>query len=109
MTAAEAAFSLRVFGDGTRLRILAALAHHELSVSQLARLLRCPFKRASRHLRYLRAREVVEARAAGNSVVYRLAPPQNSVHKRMLAALFECADAIDEFTQDGARLRQQRR
>ncbi len=51
---------LRAFGDGTRLRVVKALAQGDLTVGDLAALLRCPKPRLSRHLRYLQARGLVE-------------------------------------------------
>ena len=104
MNAREAAWFMRAFGDGTRVRIVAALSSRELSVWQLSGMLRSPKARTSRHLRYLHARGVVEAQPVGNSVVYRLAPPQHRLHQWVLGALQQCASDVEEVCRDAERL-----
>ena len=104
MNARQAAWFMRAFGDATRLRVVAALSNRELSVGQLARLLRSPKARLSRHLRYLHARGVVEAEPVANSVVYRLAPPQHPLHQWVLEAVQQCAGDVTEMIRDAERL-----
>ncbi len=72
MRASEVARFLRAFGDGTRLRVLFLLARSPLTVGTLARTLRCPVKRVSRHLQYLAARGVVASQAERGRLVYHL-------------------------------------
>ena len=105
MDAAHVAFLLRAFGDGTRLRILGLLSRTELSVGELARVLACPIPRASRHLKYLEARGIVESQAVANSVVYRLAPAQDEVDSQMLLAFQRCMERIREVREDKAKVK----
>ncbi len=62
-----------VFGalsDPTRLRIIAALAHHELGVGELSTLVDITESAASHQLRLLRALRIVRARKSGRHVFY---------------------------------------
>ena len=104
MTARRAAFFFRAFGDPTRLRLVALLSEKPHSVARLRRVLGCPAQRISRHLRYLHARGVVECESAGNTVVYRLAPHQHALHRRVLTALLRSLGEIAEVEQDAQRL-----
>jgi len=105
MQARQAGAFMRAFGDGTRLRILAALIERELSVGQLTSLLQCPNHKVSRHLRYLHARGVVQSRTAGNAVAYSLAKPQHPVHREVLAALRRSLTTVEEVRVDTAELK----
>ncbi len=58
--------------DRTRLRILNLLLQGPLCVCHLQRTLREPQAKVSKHLRYLKARGLVEASKAGNWRIYRL-------------------------------------
>jgi len=104
MRARDAGTFMRAFGDGTRLRIVAALGGTPLTVAELTRLLRCPEQRVSRHLRYLHARGVVESEAALNSVVYSLAKPQNGLHRLVVSALQNGLAGVEEVQRDSDRL-----
>ena len=104
MNARQAATFMRAFGDGTRLRIIGALSDAPMSMSKLARVLRCPKHRVSRHLTYLRARGVVQSEPVRNSVVYRLSGAKHAIHRRVLAAVQRCLGEIDEVLRDAARL-----
>jgi len=105
MTAQQAGTFMRAFGDGTRLRIIAALGVRPLTVGELARLVRCPVQRMSRHLRYLYARGVVDWKPAGKAVAYRLSPPAHALHRRVLAAVGECLTTLGDVQRDAGRLR----
>jgi ArsR family transcriptional regulator len=109
MTAQEAGTFMRAFGDGTRLRILAALAIRPATVWELARQIRCPEHRVSRHLRYLHARGVVEWSPAGKAVSYRLAAPSHPLHAQVLAAVRATMGDIEEVRADSAQLRKGRK
>ena len=104
MHAKEAAAFLRAFGDGTRLRILHALTVRPLTVGELARVLKAPIPRLSRHLRYLDARGLVAWQSSGRSVLYRLTPPRNRLHRRVMRAVQECMSDIIETEGDRSRL-----
>jgi ubiquinone/menaquinone biosynthesis C-methylase UbiE len=63
---------LRAAGEVTRARILALLAHGELSVGELAQVLNQSQPRLSRHLKFLTAAGLVERLPEGAWVFYRL-------------------------------------
>jgi len=104
MDAKEAGWFFRAFGDGTRLRIVGALSKRGMRVSELARLLRRPVPSVSRHLRYLHARGLVDWRKLSSGVVYSLAPPAHTLHKRVLSAFQACLHTIDDVRNDVARV-----
>ncbi len=105
MDARQAGWFLRAFGDGTRLRILAALSEGALSVGELCRALRRPPSSISRHLAYLRERGLVESQNVRNSVVYHPVSPADPFEKRMLATLIRGLGSINEVPADRKRLR----
>lgn len=61
-----------VLGDPTRVRLLALLAHAELSVAELTRITSLPQSRVSTHLAKLRDANFIRDRPAGSSTFYRL-------------------------------------
>jgi ArsR family transcriptional regulator, virulence genes transcriptional regulator len=65
----------RALGDATRLRIIYALAHGELSVSELCLQFGVPQPTVSRHLRVLREHALVTATRDAQFVRYRLRDP----------------------------------
>lgn len=65
--------ALRAAGEPTRLRLLALLAHSELTVSELVRILGQSQPRVSRHLKLLSDARLVERTQEGSWVFYRLA------------------------------------
>jgi len=73
MTSDQAVAVLRAAGESTRLRILALLAHEELAVLELTRILGQSQPRVSRHLKLLAEAGLVERFADGAWVFYRLA------------------------------------
>ena len=103
MRAREVARFLRVFGDGTRLRILLLLARSPFTVAALAQTLRCPAKRVSRHLQYLAARGVVASQAERGRAVYHLCPPAGRLHNWVLASLAAIRGLVDEAGHDQSR------
>ena len=105
MTARQAGCLFRALGDGTRLRIVAALLQEEVSFADFRRVLRRPPSTLSRHLSYLHERGIVESRPAGNTVIYRLAPADEPLHRRMLSLVRASAGFIDEVAGDRAHIR----
>jgi ArsR family transcriptional regulator len=73
MSSGEAVEVLRAAGEPTRLRILALLAHEELSVLELCSVLDQSQPRVSRHLKLLAEAGLVERFPDGAWVFYRLA------------------------------------
>ena len=104
MNAKQAGTLLRAFGDGTRLRILNALAGGRRTVAKLATVLACPRPRLSRHLAYLKARGLVDWERIGNAVAYCLAAPATRLVKEVLAAVLASIDDVDEARRDRAKL-----
>src|SRR5579875_2403183 len=70
--AREVVEMLRAAGEPTRLRILALLAHEELAVMELSRILDQSQPRVSRHLKLLTEAGLVERFPDGAWVFYRL-------------------------------------
>lgn len=86
LTAAEVDLVFRAFAEPTRMRILHLLAHGELTVSEMVRVLGRPQPTVSRHLAYLRKARLIRTRRSGLHVYYRLAPVRYAFQRR----LFEC-------------------
>ena len=94
--------------DRTRLRLLALLGGGPLCVCHLQAVLGEPQVKVSKHLAYLRERGLVEAKRAGNWMVYRL-PDQPSRELAVnLACLQDCAAEDPIFRRDAERLRKVR-
>ena len=71
-TAAEVAELFRAFSDTSRVRLLSALAEHELSVGALADAVGLSVSAVSHHLRGLRQMRMVTSRREGKEVFYRI-------------------------------------
>jgi ArsR family transcriptional regulator len=91
--------------DPTRLRILGLLARGELCVCDIQRVLGEPQVKVSKHLAYLRARGLVEARRRSNWMIYRLPSRRPRELSANLACLQDCAREDPVFRRDAARLR----
>jgi DNA-binding transcriptional ArsR family regulator len=70
--AAELADTFAVLGDPTRVRLVDALSHRELCVSDLADVVGLTESAVSHQLRLLRSLRIVRARRAGRLVYYQL-------------------------------------
>lgn len=66
---------LHLFGDATRVRLVALLARHELTVAELTAVTQLPQSRVSTHLGKLREAEVLRDRREGTSTFYALNDP----------------------------------
>ncbi len=62
----------KVFGDSTRIRIIAALLKNQMCVCDIARLLNMTHSAISHQLRILKATNLVKATKAGKVVYYSL-------------------------------------
>jgi ArsR family transcriptional regulator len=71
-TATHVAELFRAFSDTSRVRILSALAVHELNVSTLAEMVGISESAISHHLRNLRQMGFVQARRNGKEVYYHI-------------------------------------
>jgi SAM-dependent methyltransferase len=64
--------ALHLFGDPTRVRLVALLAQHPLTVAELTSITRLPQSRVSTHLGHLKDAGVLRDRREGSSTVYAL-------------------------------------
>lgn len=71
-TLLRAADLFKMFGDGTRLRILFALLEGECCVCDLARLLGMTISAVSHQLRLLRQARLIKSRRDGRTIFYSL-------------------------------------
>lgn len=95
---------LRAAGEITRARILALLAHGEMSVGELAQVLNQSQPRLSRHLKFLTGAGLVERLPEGAWVFYRL--PAEGQARAMVDSLNAMIDLADpELKRDIDRLR----
>ncbi|MFN7056902.1 ArsR/SmtB family transcription factor [Hyphomonas sp.] len=95
---------LRAAGEPTRLRLLALLRHHDLSVGELVQVLGQSQPRLSHHLKALSEAGLAERLPEGAFVFYRAA--RRGEGKALLDALFGLLGAdVAEFEADLAQLR----
>ena len=88
--------ALHLFGDPTRVRLVALLAHHPLTVADLTAVTRLPQSRVSTHLGRLRDAGVLRDRRAGSSTVYALNDGAMPEHVRRVWTLLE--GGVDDAT-----------
>lgn len=62
----------RMFGDGTRIKILSALLHSEMCVCDLSEIVGMSVSAVSHQLRLLKAAKLVKCRKEGKSAIYSL-------------------------------------
>jgi ArsR family transcriptional regulator len=91
--------------DQTRLRILNLLGEGPLCVCHLQTLLGEPQVKVSKHLAYLRAHALVEARREANWMIYRLPGRPSRELAANLACLQDCVREDPIFRRDRGRLR----
>jgi ArsR family transcriptional regulator len=91
--------------DPTRLRILNLLTSGELCVCNIQEVLGEPQVKVSKHLAYLRAHRLVEARRESNWMIYRLPARPSRALSANLACLQDCAREDPVFGRDCAKLR----
>src|SRR5262245_45972559 len=80
---------LHVFGDPTRVRLLALLARHELTVAELTTVLEVAQSRVSTHLARLREAGLLRDRRNGASTLYALNDAAMPAPARTLWTLLE--------------------
>jgi len=80
---------LHLFGDPTRVRLVALLARHDLTVAELTGILELPQSRVSTHLGRLREAGVLRDRRQGASTVYSLNDGSMPPAARKVWALLE--------------------
>jgi len=94
----------RCLCDPTRLRILNLLRDGELCVCHIQEILGESQVKVSKHLAYLRAHGMAEARRDANWMVYRLPAQPTGAVLANLACLQDCAREIRAFGRDSAKL-----
>jgi ArsR family transcriptional regulator, arsenate/arsenite/antimonite-responsive transcriptional repressor len=92
------------FCDRTRLRILNLLGAGPLCVCHFQTLLQEPQVKISKHLGYLRARGLVEARRHANWMMYQLPKQPSRELATNLRCLQDCVQEDAVFKRDLARL-----
>lgn len=91
--------------DRTRLRILHLLGQGPLCVCHFQEVLREPQVKISKHLSYLRERDLVQCERQGNWMVYSLPVKPSRELAANLACLQDCAQEDATFQRDLARLK----
>ena len=87
------------FADPTRIRILNVLAAGELCVCDIHEILELPQPLVSRHLARLRNARLVEVERDSQFAHYRLAAPDNTVHRNLVNCVrtyFKGIDGLDD-------------
>jgi ArsR family transcriptional regulator len=94
---------LHLFGDPTRVRLVALLAHQELTVAELTSITELPQSRVSTHLGKLREAGVLSDRRQGASTVYGLNNGSMPGDARKVWALLQDEVADSVLTTDRTR------
>jgi SAM-dependent methyltransferase len=94
---------LALLADPTRVRLLALVSEHELSVAELTRITAVPQSRVSTHLGKLKDAELIRDRRNGASTFYRLDEARMPAAAR--AAWHAVADQIDDGVLEDDRRR----
>lgn len=95
----------KALADGTRLAIVALLAHGELCVCHLQAALGLSQPNVSRHLAILRSAGIVADRREGTWVHYRLRPQEDPGCDRLLRELVRGFAKRDALRRDVGKLR----
>jgi SAM-dependent methyltransferase len=94
---------LHLFGDPTRVRLVALLARHDLTVAELTAVTELPQSRVSTHLGKLREAGVLRVRRQGTSTVYALNDGSMPAEARRVWALLD--GEVEDAVLDGDRAR----
>ena len=100
---AELETLFKALADPTRLRILSLLLAGEVCVCDLHDTLGIPQPKASRHLAYLRAAGLVDARKEGQWVHYRLSDAADPVLGVIREAVTHALGHVDSVRRDAVR------
>src|SRR5947207_14207624 len=104
LTELEALF--KALADTTRLRIMNLLLAGEVCVCDIHDTLGIPQPKASRHLAYLRAAGLVDARKEGQWVHYRLSDSGDPIVGVIRQAVVHALGHVDALRQDARRFAQ---
>ena len=91
--------------DQTRLRILNLLIHGELCVCDIQYVLESSQPNVSRHLTYLKNSDLILDRREGTRMYYRLAQPDEEVHKLLFAFLRNAFQRSEVLAVDSRKLK----
>lgn len=91
--------------DQTRLRILNLLLHGELCVCDIQYVLDSSQPNVSRHLTYLKNSGLVLDRREGPRMYYRLAEPNEGLHKLLFGFLRDAFREREELAEDSQKLK----
>jgi ubiquinone/menaquinone biosynthesis C-methylase UbiE/DNA-binding transcriptional ArsR family regulator len=97
---------LNALADEARLRLLAVLERHELSVSEVRAVVQLPQSTVSRHLKSLAEKGWVVSRSEGPSRYYRLSPGLDRPARRLWQAVREGVNGTASALQDQERARE---
>ena len=95
----------KCLSDETRLRILHLLTQGPLCVCHFQKVLDLPQVPVSKHLAYLRDRELVEACRCGQWMIYALPADRSRALELQLQCLQECVKKEEVFRADLQRLK----
>ena len=84
--------TFQALGDASRLQIVWTLAHGEMNVGDIAKLLNMTQPAVSHHLRTLRALRLVQVRKSGRTSFYRL--DDDHIHKFLIEGFKHVEDFI---------------
>ena len=102
---ADIVASLRVLADATRLRLIALLAHDELSVNELQEITHMGQSRISTHLGLLQKHGYLSSRREGKRVFYALLELKDGPDKMLLDIALKGAGKLEEFESDSINLK----
>jgi ArsR family transcriptional regulator len=91
--------------DRTRLRILNLLLHGELCVCDIQYVLQSSQPNVSRHLTYLKNSALVVDRREGARMYYRLARPDEEIHRLLFAFLRDAFKSSPALAEDSRKLK----
>jgi len=91
--------------DQTRLRIVNLLLHGELCVCDVQYVLETPQPNISRHLTYLKNCGLLIDRREGARMYYRLAQPNQGLHKPLFGFLRDVFQSSEVLVEDSRKLK----
>jgi len=97
--------SLRALADPTRLRILALLESHELSVHELQEIMNMGQSRISTHLGLLQESGLVQSRRKGKRSFYKYHPVADGASQDYLRLAIRGAQELPDYTSDQVNLK----
>lgn len=97
--------ALRALSDSTRLRIVALVEKHELSVNELQEITQMGQSRISTHLGLLQDAELVQSRREGKRTFYRLNEAADDLAREFIQVAIRGAKEMPEYSADQVNLK----